>query len=221
MLRTRSAIGLLGLCLILVLSGSAVTATPTPWNRQITVAMDAAAKVDPNAVLIYLGAFPVNKATPTQAMDTYLVFARPSGDLFDITFIDARIDQTLTVESETGYIKALRNQNLAAIRDRLAFVKISAAEALEYAIAADPDFAAKVRSRVFVSVGMEFMLTTEMEAVFGIPVVWHVRCIEPPIQQTVLWVHPQTGAILARTDGRLPPAQTPRTSAGQASALAK
>jgi hypothetical protein len=195
--RTSSYLGqLVAIALVvLFLTGCGRPGSSAPWSTQVRAAQQAAAAIDAQAVLIWATARPVDHDAPAGPLSMHFSFVRPSGETIEVFFEDARIASTLDI-TEARQDRGPSPAEQAAVQQALAYVRISAAEALERTIAEGQAFSAPYQGKVYPSALL--LLAANAQDRFGVPAVWAVTWLGPTGKELKFWIDAQTGAILQR-----------------------
>jgi len=96
--------------------------------------------------------------------------------------------------SEGGQTRVPLPKEQVELKAALAYVRISAAEALRRTLSDGRAFGSQYQGKV--APGASLLLNEEVQQRFGVPAVWDVSWLGPSGEKLELWLDAQTGAIL-------------------------
>jgi hypothetical protein len=199
----RHLIAIILLVILLIGCGLAQPTThAAPWSVQLSTAQLEAAKVDPDAVLVFVSASPEDYRRLDGSLRITFRFETSANEPLTVSFTDTHIQTTLKRDAHNGQSKTTTPAERDAMRSAITTVRLSPADVLQPAIPEGQAFQAQLSAEVISTVAL--LMHPQIQQTFGIPAVWQVDWVGPANQHYTLWVHPQTNKVLARTDGELP-----------------
>jgi hypothetical protein len=175
-----------------------------PWQQQWIVAQQAAAQLDPSAMLDSIQASPDTGYTTQPPLKILFQFIRQNGELISVSFIDTDISGTTKIQavyattSPSAYPSSPEQKQ--RIVDAAASIQLSPTNLLAVtATAANPFIQQHQPSHVI----MVLLFDQATIQQFGVPAVWKVMYITPNGESLQFWINPTTGAILDQYEGPL------------------